>query len=131
MTELRIKSNKKVEFIDITRLIYRVLKESDVRSGICVVMVPHTTASITINENTDPTVMEDIATLASKIAPSLPELKHSEGNSPAHTLSSIFGSSVTILIENGKLMLGIWQGVFFCEFDGPRDRKVYLKIIEG
>ncbi|AAM25346.1 secondary thiamine-phosphate synthase enzyme YjbQ [Caldanaerobacter subterraneus] len=114
--------------IDITKEVEEEVKKSGVKEGICVVFVPHTTAGITINENADPTVKEDILSALDKIIPNI-SFKHLEGNSDAHIKASLVGSSVTVLIENGELVLGTWQGIYFCEFDGPRRRKVYIKII--
>ncbi|HBT49612.1 MAG: hypothetical protein XD49_1907 [Caldanaerobacter subterraneus] len=114
--------------IDITKEVEEEVKKSGVKEGICVVFVPHTTAGITINENADPTVKEDILSALDKIIPNI-SFKHLEGNADAHIKASLVGSSVTVLIENGELVLGTWQGIYFCEFDGPRRRKVYIKII--
>jgi len=114
--------------IDITREVKEEVKKSGIKEGICVVFVPHTTAGITINENADPTVKEDILSALDKIIPHI-SFKHLEGNSDAHIKASLVGSSVTVLIENNEPVLGTWQGIYFCEFDGPRKRKVYVKII--
>jgi secondary thiamine-phosphate synthase enzyme len=97
----------------------------------CYIYTPHTTAAITINENADPDVQSDIVKGINKIVPESLSYDHAEGNSPAHIKSSLFGCSETIFIENGKLILGTWQGIYFCEFDGPRTRKVHIKIVEG
>jgi len=127
--EYRIKTNKSQEFIDITHLINEEIKRTNVKDGIAVVFVPHTTAGVTINENTDPDVVEDILSSLNKSFPVNGNYLHYEGNSHAHIKASLMGSSCTVIIENGRMKLGTWQGVYFCEFDGPRDRKVYIKVI--
>jgi len=116
--------------IDITGEIRTALRESNVKDGICHVFVPHTTAAVTINENADPDVPRDIIKELDKIIPLRDNYSHMEGNSAAHIKASLFGPSETIFIENGNLALGTWQSVFFCEFDGPRKRKAFIKIIE-
>jgi len=103
------------------------LLASGVKDGICYVYVPHTTAAVTINESADPSVKEDILMTLRKIVPDSLPYRHSEGNSPAHVKASLIGSSVKIIIEEGQLSLGTWQGIFFCEFDGPRNRRVFIK----
>ncbi|NNG67243.1 secondary thiamine-phosphate synthase enzyme YjbQ [Caldanaerobacter subterraneus] len=128
MKSIYINTPAREVMIDITREVQEEVKRSGVREGICTVFVPHTTAGITINENADPTVKEDILSALDKIIPNI-SFKHLEGNSDAHIKASLVGSSVTVLIENGELVLGTWQGIYFCEFDGPRKRKVYIKII--
>lgn len=116
-------------FHNITRTVEEIVKESEVKDGIAIVYCPHTTAGITINENADPDVVTDILLGLEKSFPDRSEFKHFEGNSSAHLKASTVGSSVTIIIENGKLVLGTWQGIYFCEFDGPRNRSFYVKII--
>ncbi len=127
--ELIINSSSRVEFIDITSKVTQIIKESNIGDGICHIFVPHTTAAITINENADSSVIEDIM---KKIQDLIPEVEkyytHIEGNSDAHIKSSIVGTSINVFISNNKLKLGTWQGIFFCEFDGPRQRKVWIKI---
>jgi secondary thiamine-phosphate synthase enzyme len=127
--EYRIKTTKPQEFIDITNLINKEIKKRNIQDGIAVVFVPHTTAGVTINENTDPDVVEDILSSLNRVFPVRGNYRHYEGNSHAHIKASIMGSSCTVIIEGGRLKLGTWQGVYFCEFDGPRDRKVYIKVI--
>lgn len=127
--EYRIKTTKPQEFIDITNLINKEIRKRNIQDGIAVVFIPHTTAGVTINENTDPDVVEDILSSLNRVFPVRGNYRHYEGNSHAHIKASIMGSSCTIIIEGGKLKLGTWQGVYFCEFDGPRDRKVYIKVI--
>jgi secondary thiamine-phosphate synthase enzyme len=112
-------------FYDITRTV----RDSGVGSGLCVVYCPHTTAGITINENADPNVARDILLGLNRAFPDRAEFRHMEGNSAAHLNASAVGSSVTLIIEKGALTLGTWQGIYFCEFDGPRDRQYYVKII--
>jgi secondary thiamine-phosphate synthase enzyme len=127
--KFNIQTKSRTAFIDITRNVSKIIKENNVTSGICYIFIPHTTASVTINENADPDVVYDIKKALEKIVPFDDQYKHLEGNSAAHIKASLLGSSVTILIENGELMLGTWQGIYFCEFDGPRSRNVMIKII--
>ncbi|MDP4181566.1 MAG: secondary thiamine-phosphate synthase enzyme YjbQ [Bacillota bacterium] len=126
-----IKTSLNTQFIDITNQIRKVVRESGVSDGICVVFVPHTTAGVTINENADEDVKTDILKVINKVIPFDDGYRHIEGNSAAHIKSSLFGFSQQIIIQNSQLLLGTWQGVYFCEFDGPRSRKVHVKIIEG
>lgn len=114
-------------FIDITHHIEKALKESRIQNGICLIFVPHTTAGITINENADPDVVNDMLMAFDKLIPKL-TFRHLEGNSPAHIKSSIVGCSLSVLIEAGKLVLGTWQGIYFCEFDGPRARQFHISF---
>lgn len=124
-----ILSTSQEGFYDITSKIRDAITESGIKDGICIVYCPHTTSAITINECYDSNVCSDILSSLNKTFPDLGDFKHEEGNSAAHIKSSIIGVSKTIIVENSKLMLGRWQGVFFCEFDGPRTRKFYVKII--
>lgn len=126
-----VKTSDRVEMIDITSLIQQIVSQSGVRAGLSLIYVPHTTAAVTINESADPSVKHDILMELDKIVPLNDNYHHSEGNSAAHIKASIIGSSINVLIDSGKLVLGTWQGIFFCEFDGPRARKVYIKIIKG
>jgi secondary thiamine-phosphate synthase enzyme len=121
-------STPKEALIDVTAEVKKCLKESRISDGICVVFVPHTTAGVTINENADPDVQSDLLFGLNKAFPDRPEFRHAEGNSSAHLKASSVGSSVTVLVENGALVLGAWQGIYFCEFDGPRRRKFMVKI---
>lgn len=116
-------------FIDITSPVEDEVRKSKVQSGLCVIYVPHTTAAVTINENADPTVKQDLLMVLREAVPDSLPYAHGEGNSPAHAKSSLVGASVTIFVEEGQLVLGTWQGIFFCEFDGPRRRQVYVKVI--
>lgn len=127
---IEVKTKNRIEFVDITSKIEELLSEENISQGICVLFCPHTTAGILLNENADPTVREDIESLLSDLVKGR-NFKHLEGNSDAHIKSSLIGNSVSLIIENGTLLLGTWQGIFFCEFDGPRTRKVFVKIIEG
>jgi len=127
--EYTVRTTKAQEFINITNLINEEIKRQNVKEGIAVVFVPHTTAAVTINENADPDVVEDILKTLNKVFPVNGDYRHFEGNSHAHIKASLIGPSVTLIIENGRLKLGTWQGVYFCEFDGPRNRRVYIKII--
>lgn len=128
--QLRVKTNSRTELVDITQGVQRLVSESGVRSGLCHVYVPHTTSGITINENTDPNVGRDILKELNKIIPFDDNYGHTEGNSAAHIKSTIVGVSKTVLVEDGRLALGTWQALFFCEFDGPRERRVIVKVIE-
>ncbi len=130
MTEsFQISTCSQSEFIDITGRVMNVLSSSDIRDGICQVFVPHTTAGITINENADPDVTADIIAALDQTIPWRNNYRHNEGNSAAHIKASLMGSSVLIPVKDGRLVLGTWQGVYFCEFDGPRTRKVIVTIL--
>ncbi len=124
-----VHTHGRTEILDITSDIQKVVQESNPQEGLCCIFVPHTTAGITINENADPSVLGDILQELSKVIPFEDNYHHLEGNSAAHIKSSIVGSSIMIIIENGKLKLGTWQGICFCEFDGPRTREIWVKII--
>lgn len=124
-----IKSSKRIEFIDITDLVFQSLRESRVSHGVVNVFVPHTTAGVTINENSDPSVVEDIISWLARLVPTSEEFKHLEGNSDAHIKATLVGSSVNIPFSDSELNLGIWQAVYFCEFDGPRKRNVVVSVI--
>jgi len=128
MKELKVTSKKRNEMIDITNDIQKIIVEKKVQNGFVIVYVPHTTAGITINEGADPSVQRDVIETLKKIIPESGDYHHLEGNSDAHIKSSLIGSSITVLIENKKLVLGTWQSIFFFEGDGPRNRKVYLEI---
>ncbi|MFQ6031655.1 MAG: secondary thiamine-phosphate synthase enzyme YjbQ [Candidatus Zixiibacteriota bacterium] len=130
MKEISVKTSTRVELIDITPLVEKVISESKIKSGLCTIYVPHTTAAVTINENADPSVRRDIIMELNKIVPFDDNYSHLEGNAAAHIKTSMIGSSETILVDDGSLVLGTWQGIYFCEFDGPRNRKVIIKIIE-
>ena len=129
MEKIRVNTSRKCEMLDITKDIERIVKMSGVKSGVCYVFVPHTTAGVTINENADPDVISDILMELEKIVPLHNNYLHAEGNSAAHIKSSVMGCSQEVLIEERSLQLGTWQSLFFCEFDGPRSRKVWVKVI--
>jgi secondary thiamine-phosphate synthase enzyme len=126
---INVKSRTRTEFIDITEKVQEVLKETGIVSGVCCMYVPHTTAGITINEGADPSVQRDIQTILNKLVPFEGDYLHREGNSSAHIKASLTGISQNVLIEEGRLVLGTWQSIFFCEFDGPRHRRVALKFL--
>lgn len=126
-----IKTLSRFEMIDITMEVRAVLKKSGVGKGACYIFVPHTTAAVTINENADPDVPKDMLMEMDKIVPLYDNYRHIEGNSAAHIKASLFGSSEVVLVEDGNLVLGTWQSIFFCEFDGPRTRKVVVRFISA
>ena len=126
--EIPVKSSSRNQFIEITNLVQKVVEKSKVKEGICVVYCPHTTAAITINENADPSVQSDIIAKLSKLVPPHENYSHAEGNSDSHIKASLIGNSRTIIIKGGRLLFGQWEGIFFCEFDGPRSRKVLVSI---
>ena len=130
MQILTLNTPSRTAMIDITSKIQDIVSKSGIKSGVCHIFVPHTTAGLTINENADPDVVDDILKEVNKIVPFEDGYKHNEGNSAAHIKASMFGFSQQVIIEEGKLMLGIWQGIYFCEFDGPRSRKVYVKVCQ-
>lgn len=125
---ISINTRDRSEMTDITSKVEGELKRSGLKDGVCFLFVPHTTAGITINEGADPSVVADIQATLNKLVPWEGSYRHLEGNSAAHIKSSLMGSSVIVLVESGRLKLGTWQGIFFCEFDGPRSRKVYMKF---
>jgi secondary thiamine-phosphate synthase enzyme len=129
MNTLTVKTNAQTEMIDITSEIQSVLQGKSFSNGICMLFVPHTTAGITINESADPSVRRDILMVLNQMVPWKADYRHMEGNSPAHMKTSLMGSSELIAVENGQMVLGTWQGIFFCEFDGPRTRKLHIKLI--
>jgi len=126
---LPVKTHSRTEMIDITDDVQAALREAGVRDGFCMVFVPHTTAAVTINENADPTVKDDMLKVINKIIPWDDGYRHLEGNSAAHIKSTLVGASELVAVAGGKLQLGTWQGLFFCEFDGPRRRKVHLHFV--
>ncbi len=129
MLTINIHTTAHSEMIDVSDKVSSIVQKSGVKEGICIVYVPHTTAAITINENADPSVQRDILTELNKIVPWNDKYTHMEGNAAAHIKAAVIGSDRTVLIQNGDLVLGTWQGIFFCEFDGPRSRKVFVEII--
>ena len=128
---LEFDTSKRNDLIDITAEVIAAISRSRIESGICCLYVPHATSGVTINENADPSVRLDIIKKLVTMVPRSENYTHTEGNSDSHIKSSIIGTTLTIIIENGSLVLGTWQGIFFCEFDGPRSRKIYVKTIEG
>ena len=129
MKTLHIKSHKPTEMIDITRDVCTAICEAEITAGQAVIFTPHTTAAITINENADPDVCSDMIMGINKLVPLQDSYQHLEGNSAAHIKSSLFGASETVIINNGEAVLGTWQGIYFCEFDGPRQRQVHIQVI--
>jgi secondary thiamine-phosphate synthase enzyme len=131
MKKIEVRTQSKEAMVDITGRVIEEISSSGIQTGICSVYVPHTTAGVTLNENADPSVKEDILMTLQKIVPDSLPYKHSEGNSPAHVKASLIGSSVNILIDKGQLSLGTWQGIIFCEFDGPRNRRVFVNAFSS
>lgn len=129
--KIKVSSNKRCQLIDITPEIKKIIEKEKLKNGIVHIYCPHTTAGITINENYDPTVKDDIVETLGKLIPYHSAYSHTEGNADAHIKASIVGSLVSVFVENGKLQLGTWQGIFFCEFDGPRTREVWLKFTKN
>jgi len=125
---IAVNTSARIEMIDITTQVNQAVAQSGCREGVCHLYNPHTTSALTINEGADPDVQRDITAVIQRIVPADFPYKHLEGNSPAHIMTSMFGSSETIFIENGALDLGTWQRVFFCEFDGPRSRKIHWRV---
>lgn len=128
---LNIRTKSRTELVDITSQLQKIVQESKIENGLLALYVPHTTAALTINENADPSVQHDILAELNRLIPFTGPYQHTEGNSAAHIKSTFIGPSQTLFIEGGKIALGTWQGVYFCEFDGPRSRKVWVKIISG
>ncbi|MBK5099920.1 MAG: YjbQ family protein [Desulfobacteraceae bacterium] len=127
-TTISVKTHSRIDMVDITPLVQREISKGEVTEGLCVVYVPHTTAGVTINEGADPAVCQDITRKLSELVPPNAGYRHMEGNADSHINASIMGSSVTVLVESGRLVLGTWQKIFFCEFDGPRSRRVYVHL---
>lgn len=125
---LRIKTDRRTQFVDVTPDVERAVQESGVKTGVCYVYVPHTTAGVAINEHADPDVARDVEGVLDRLIPHHGTYRHAEGNSDSHAKAVLTGTSQTIFVENGRLLLGTWQGIFFCEFDGPRDRKLHVKV---
>ena len=127
LVKLSVSTSQHTQMVDITHLVQKAVADSGIREGICTVFIPHTTAAVTINENADPDVVRDFTTEIDKIVPWEDGYRHMEGNSAAHLKASMIGCSQQIIIEEGRLLLGTWQGIWFCEYDGPRRRSVYVK----
>ena len=128
MQTLRVKTERRTQLVDVTGLVERAVKASGVASGVCYVYVPHTTAGVAINERADPDVASDLEGVFDRLVPHSGPYRHSEGNTDSHAKAMMVGASQVIFVEEGKLMLGRWQGIFFCEFDGPRERKMFVKV---
>lgn len=131
MEQINVQTQSRIEFIDITAEVRNAVEKTRVKEGVCYVYVPHTTAGVMINENADPSVAHDIKSHLGKLIPSAERYTHAEGNADAHIKAALVGCSQMVLILNGTLMLGTWQGIFLCEFDGPRNRRVYVRAIAG
>jgi secondary thiamine-phosphate synthase enzyme len=129
MQQLTVKTQSQTEMIDITRQVQQTIEAAGFQDGLCVLYVPHTTAGITINESADPSVRRDILMVLNQMVPWKADYRHMEGNSPAHIKSTLVGASQWVVVENGQMVLGTWQGIFFCEFDGPRTRKLQMKLV--
>jgi secondary thiamine-phosphate synthase enzyme len=129
MQTLRVKTDRRTQFVDVTEQVQRVVSLSGVTNGVCFVYVPHTTAAVTINEHADPDVARDVEGAFDRMVPVEGPYRHSEGNSDSHIKAIMVGTSQIVFVEGGKLALGRWQGIFFCEFDGPRDRKMQVKVV--
>lgn len=125
---INVRTKTRVEFVDVTDMVQAVVTEAGVKDGICYLYVPHTTAGITINEGADPSVQRDIQNILNRVAPQDINYFHREGNADAHIKSTLVGTSVNVIIDEGKLLLGTWQSIFFCEFDGPRHRRIAVKF---
>jgi secondary thiamine-phosphate synthase enzyme len=126
---LSVSTGARTELIDITSRVQEVVRQSAVKEGLCHVFVAHTTAGVTINENADPSVRADILMVLNKVISDREPYRHREGNSPAHIKSSLVGCQLAVIVQDGRLLLGTWQGIYLCEFDGPRSRKVHVKVV--
>ena len=129
--EISISTKLRTEMVLVDREVREAVRESGVQEGICLLWIPHTTAAVTINENADPDVVRDILYETNKVIPFQDSYQHSEGNSAAHIKSSLFSPSLSLIVTGGKLVLGTWQSIYFCEFDGPRTRRMFVKVVEG
>ena len=131
MEQFSVQSTDRTGIIDITQQVQSIISNNGIKNGVCYIFIPHTTACVTINENADPDVKTDMLMEINKIIPFSDSYKHMEGNSAAHIKASILGNSETVFIQNGRLQLGTWQGIFFCEFDGPRNRTVWVNLLNS
>ena len=129
MHTLRVKTDRRTQLLDITAKVEKIVADSGVSDGVCYVYVPHTTAGVTINEAADPDVATDMEGALDRLIPNKGPYRHSEGNSDSHIKTTLVGTSQIVFVENGKLVLGRWQGIFLCEFDGPRERRIQVKIV--
>jgi secondary thiamine-phosphate synthase enzyme len=128
---LSVRTQSRTEFLDVTSQMQELVRQSGVTEGLCHIFVPHTTAAVTINENADPSVKADILMVLGKLISDREAYRHLEGNAPAHVKASLIGPQLMVPVSGGRLVLGTWQGIFFCEFDGPRSRRVHLKVVAG
>jgi secondary thiamine-phosphate synthase enzyme len=129
MDTVRVKTERRTQLVDVTEQVERVVRAAGVASGVCHLYVPHTTAAVMINEHADPDVATDLEGVFDRLVPHAGPYRHSEGNSDSHAKAVMVGASQVVFVEDGKLALGRWQGVFFCEFDGPRERKIWVKVV--
>ena len=129
LSSFTVRTSQQHQWLDITAEVQQAAAASGISEGICVVFVPHTTAAVTINENADPDVPHDVGLALDLISPNRREFRHGEGNSAAHTKTSLVGPSITLIVSGGRLLLGTWQGIWFNEYDGPRTRKVYVRLL--
>jgi secondary thiamine-phosphate synthase enzyme len=130
MESINIRTAKRIDLLDITSDIQNIVTKSKVKEGVCLIFCPHTTAGLTINENADPSVRRDIINTLNQLVPAGAGYSHSEGNADSHIKSSLLSSSLTVFVEQGQLAFGTWQGIYFCESDGPSNRQVWVKVIE-
>lgn len=130
LERLKVSTEKRCEFVDITKQVQNVVTKHKIKEGVLYIFCPHTTAAVTVNENYDPSVQADISDTLSKLVPHHAGYAHTEGNADAHIKAAMVGSSRTLFIENGKIAFGTWQGIYLCEFDGPRSRNVWVKIVK-
>lgn len=128
MQTLRVKTGRRTQLVDVTAAVERAVKEAGVVTGVCYVYVPHTTAGVTINEHADPDVASDLEGIFDRLVPHAGTYRHNEGNTDSHAKAVMVGASQVVLVEDGRLLLGRWQGIFLCEFDGPRERKIFVKV---
>jgi len=131
MIQFDVKTGARTQFVDITGEVQQAVRKLGITEGVCTVFVPHTTAGITINENADPSVVRDLINTLEKLIPYGAGYSHSEGNADSHVKASLMGSSVQVIVNEGRLQLGTWQGIYFCEFDGPRSRRVWVSVIKA
>ncbi len=131
MTTIQITTKNRIDIVDITSQVQTIVKNSGISDGIVTIFIPHTTAGVSINENADPDVVFDLKNIFNNMIPEHNNYKHMEGNSQAHALSTLTSPSITLIVENGRIVLGTWQNIYFMEYDGPRNRKAHIKIIKG
>ena len=129
METMLVKTERRTQLIDVTERVQRVVAQSGVSAGVCYIYVPHTTAAVLINEHADPDVARDVEATLDRLVPRTGAYRHSEGNADSHVKAALVGASQVVFVESGKLALGRWQGIFFCEFDGPRERKMQVKVV--